>query len=208
VLTLAVLGGVTRWARRDRSSDAVVLRTLLGLLCGLSIVIVVSALYRLLTYQRVYSFTGERIFVMAFELLLGTIFVMIMLAGIRWKGAWIPRLTIGLTVLMLLSLAVVNPEFLAAERNMDRYHQTGKIDAWYLRALSADATPALVRLPDAVRRCTLSWIVNDLADDDPWYGWNLGRQQARDALAQLPAGAIGGPTDCRAADQFDLPKTR
>ncbi len=110
VLTLAVLAGVTRWARGDRPRERIVLRVLLGLLCALSIVIVVSAIYRMNTYQQVYSFTGERIFVMAFEILLGTIFLLIMAAGIRWRGAWIPRLTAGLAVVMLLTLAVLNPE--------------------------------------------------------------------------------------------------
>ena len=42
---------------------------------------------------------------------------------------------------MLLGLAVLDPEGYAASRNAIRYEQTGKIDAWYLRALSADATP-------------------------------------------------------------------
>jgi uncharacterized protein DUF4153 len=207
LLTLAVLGGVTRWARRESNTERVVLRVLLGLLCALSVVIVISALYRMNTYQQVYSFTGERVFVMAFEILLGTIFLMIMAAGIRWRGAWIPRLTAGLAVVMLLSLAVLNPEDYVARLNIERYQQIGKIDAWYLRALSADATPALTQLPDAVRRCTLSWIASDLAKPDPWYAWNLGRARARAALDKLGPNAIGGPRDCQAADQFDFRKT-
>jgi hypothetical protein len=208
VLTLAVLAGVTRWARRERSSDRMVLRVLLGLLCALSVVIVVSALFRMYTYQKAYSFTGERIFVMGFEMLLGTVFVMIAAAGIRWRGAWIPRLTVALAAALLLTLAVLNPEDYAARRNIARYEETGKIDAWYLRALSADATPALATLPDAVRRCTLSWVAADLEDPDPWYAWNLGRSRARATLDRIGPEAIGGWRDCRAADQFDLPKTR
>ncbi|MEH1011806.1 DUF4153 domain-containing protein [Micromonospora sp. CPCC 206060] len=208
LLTLAVLGGVTRWARRDRPVERVLLRVLLGLLSALSVVIVVSALSRMYTYQKVYSFTGERIFVMAFELLLGAVFLMVMAAGIRWRGTWIPRTTIGLAVVMLLSLAVLNPEDYAAQRNITRYEQTGEIDAWYLRALSADATPALAKLPGPVRRCTLSWIARDLDEEDPWYAWNLGRMRARRTLDRLGPAAVGGPKDCRAADQYDLPKTR
>ncbi|MFC6021701.1 DUF4153 domain-containing protein [Plantactinospora solaniradicis] len=208
LLTLAVLAGVTRWARRDRPAERLLLRILLGLLSTLSVVIVVSALSRMYTYQQVYSFTGERIFVMALELALGVVFLMIMAAGIRWQGAWIPRLTVGLAVVMLLGLAVLNPEDYAAQRNIARYEETGKIDAWYLRALSADATPALSHLPDPVRRCTLSWIADDLAEPDPWYAWNLGRVRAREALDRIGPNAIGGQRDCRAADQFDLPKRR
>ncbi len=208
VLTLAVLGGVTRWARRDRRLDRVLLRVLLGLLSALTVVIVVSALSRMYTYQKVYSFTGERIFVMAFELLLGAVFLMILVAGVRWRGGWIPRLTTALAVVMLLGLAALNPEDYAARRNVARYEETGRIDAWYLRALSADATSALAGLPDPVRRCTLSWIADDLAEPDPWYAWNLGRERARAVLDRLGPEAIGNQRDCRRADQFDLPKTR
>ncbi|MGC5032314.1 DUF4153 domain-containing protein [Micromonospora sp. DT229] len=208
VLTLAVLGGVTRFARRDRHLDRVLLRVLLGLLSALTVVIVVSALSRMYTYQKVYSFTGERIFVMAFELLLGAVFLMILVAGVRWRGDWIPRLATALAVVLLLGLAVLNPEDYAARRNVDRYQETGRIDAWYLRALSADATPALAALPDPVRRCTLSWIADDLAEPDPWYAWNRGRDRARAVLDRLGPEAIGNQRDCRRADQFDLPKTR
>ncbi|SCG67499.1 DUF4153 domain-containing protein [Micromonospora coxensis] len=208
LLTLAVLGGVTRWARRDTPAERTLLRVLLGLISVLSVVIVISALSRMYAYQKVYSFTGERIFVMAFELLLGAVFLMVLAAGVRWRGRWIPGVTVALAVAMLLSLAVLNPEDYAARRNVARYEQTGKIDAWYLRALSADATPALATLPDRVRRCTLSWIDDDLDQPDPWYAWNLGRARARAELDRLGPGAAGGQKDCKAADQFDLPKTR
>ncbi|MEU0155071.1 DUF4153 domain-containing protein [Micromonospora fulviviridis] len=208
LLTLAVLGGVSRWASRQRPVERHLLRVLLGLLSALSVVIVVSALSRMWTYQKVYSFTGERIFVMAFELLLGAVFLMILAAGVRWQGRWIPGTTVALAVAMLLGLAVLNPEDYAAKRNILRYEHTGKIDAWYLRALSADATPALTELPDPVRRCTLSWIADDLEESDPWYAWNLGRYRARQALDRVGPDAIGGPKDCRRADQFDLPKSR
>ncbi|MFU8852158.1 DUF4153 domain-containing protein [Micromonospora sp. SL1-18] len=208
LLTLAVLTGVSRLASREQPTERLVLRIMLGLLSALSVVIVVSALSRMWTYQKVYSFTGERIFVMAFELLLGAVFLMILAAGVRWQGRWIPGTTVALAVAMLLGLAVLNPEDYAARRNILRYEQTGKIDAWYLRALSADATPALAKLPDPVRRCTLSWIADNLDESDPWYAWNLGRYRARQELDRLGPNAIGGPKDCRKADQFDLPKTR
>ncbi|WP_433529393.1 DUF4153 domain-containing protein [Micromonospora sp. CA-263727] len=208
VLALAVLGGVTRWARRDRPLDRVLLRALLGLLSALTVIIVVSALSRMYTYQQVYSFTGERIFVMAFELLLGAVFLMILVAGVRWRGGWIPRLATALAVVMLLGLAALNPEDYAAKRNVARYEETGRIDAWYLRALSADATPALADLPDPIRRCTLSWIADDLAEPDPWYAWNLGRERARAVLDRLGPKAIGNQRDCRRVDELDLPRTR
>ncbi len=190
LLTLAVVGAVARWAERITRTDRISLRVLLGALSVLTLVVVASALRRMYIYQQAYSFTGERIFVMAFELLLGCVFLAILVAGIRLSGAWLPRAMAAGVVVMLLSLAVFNPELYAARRNIQRFEQTqaagdGKIDLWYLRALSADATPALVELPLEMRRCALMWITPELKPSDPWYGWNLGREQARSAIAKL-----------------------
>jgi Domain of unknown function (DUF4173) len=205
ILTLLVVAGTARWARRDSGGSRIMVRALLGALSGLSLVIVASAVYRMYTYQRVYSFTGERVFVMAFELLLGAVFAMILAAGIRLNGSWVPRGMVAATVAMLLTLAVLNPELYAAQRNIERYNETGKIDLWYLRALSADATPALVTLPDDLRRCALMWISDSLSGSDPWYGWNLGRERARELLRELGPAAIG---DCSKARQYDYTNTR
>jgi hypothetical protein len=207
LLTLLIISVMARWAARETARQRNLLRVFLGLLCALSVVIVASAVFRMYTYQQAYSFTGERIFVMAFELLLGTIFVLVMLAGIQLRGAWIPRLVVGLAVAMLLSLAAMNPEGYAAQRNMARFHETGKIDPWYLRALSADATPELVQLPYDLRLCTLQWISAKLAGDDPWYAWNLGRERARQELAKLGAAATAQtPNACAIGNRYDFPK--
>nr|BFE74115.1 hypothetical protein GCM10020092_074160 [Actinoplanes digitatis] len=86
LLSLALLAALARWARRDEPLERMLLRVLLGLLCGLSVVIVVSALSRMWAYQRVYSFTGERIFVMSSELLLGVVFILIAAARRQVAG--------------------------------------------------------------------------------------------------------------------------
>jgi hypothetical protein len=207
ILTLLIISGVARWAARETPADRLVLRILLGLLSALSIVVVASALFRMNTYQQAYSFTGERIFVMGFELVLGSIFVLILLSGIQLRGEWIPRAVVGLGVALLLGLAVLNPEAYAAQRNIDRFQTTRQIDPWYLRALSADATPVLATLPDDLRRCTLEWISPELLEQsDPWYAWNLGRQQAREILNEL--GPIPAGTCVLVGPRYDFPKTR
>lgn len=208
VLTLGVVAAVSRWADQTRVVDRVMLRALLGALCALSIVIVLSALSRMHTYQQAYGFTGARIFVMAVELLFGAIFLLVLVAGLLRRGEWVPRAAVGLTVVMLVSLAVLNPDGYAARRNIARFEETSKIDIWYVRGLSADATPALVTLPDPLRRCALSWIATELAEPDPWYAWNLGRARARAVLAELGPDAVGDIDDCEAAERFDSRRPR
>jgi hypothetical protein len=71
-------------------------------------------------------------------------------------------------------LAALNPERLIADRNIDRFEQTGQLDADYLSRLSADIDPALHRLPDSVRAC----VTAGHAEPDPWYLFNLSRSRA------------------------------
>ncbi|AGZ46744.1 DUF4153 domain-containing protein [Actinoplanes friuliensis] len=186
-LTLVVLAGAARWAPRGTSTDRLLIRGILGLLAALTLVIVASAIHRMDLYADTYGLTRLRVLVAVCELWLGLTFVLILIAGIRLKAAWLPRAVVALGVLSLLSLAVANPDHLIADRNITRFEQTGRIDRSYLSDLSPDAVPALTRLKGDDRTCTLIPIARDLADNtDDWRAWNLGRHQAREALKANP----------------------
>lgn len=185
-LTLPVLGAAARWAPRDSRLDRVLIRVLLGALALLTLVIVASALYRMHVYQEAYGFTRLRLLVSVFELWLGLLFVLVLVAGIRLRATWLPRLAVGTAVLALLGLVALNPDRFIADRNIDRYQTTGRIDIAYLSGLSADAVPALNRLPNHLRNCALANLAEDLANPDGWRGWNLARSRARDLLAADP----------------------
>jgi hypothetical protein len=77
-------------------------------------------------------------------------------------------------VVTLLGVAAVNPERLIAERNIDRYEQTGTLDTDYLLSLSPDVEQALERLPEPIRQCAR---YRD-EDRDAWYEFNLSRSRA------------------------------
>ena len=188
-LTLLVLAGAARWAPRDTRGDRTLIRVLLGSLAVLTLVIVASALHRMNLYSDTYGLTRLRVLVAACELWLGVVFVLILIAGIRLRGAWLPRIAFAAGVLVLLGLAAANPDGLIAHRNIVRYQQLHKIDLNYLAGLSADAAPELDRLAPDQRDCVLREIANDLKDNpDDWRGWNQGRQLARDLLAANPLG--------------------
>ena len=102
--------------------------------------------------------------------------VLVLVAGVRLDGRWLPRAALLTGAAMVLGLALANPEGYVAGRNVERFTETGRLDAGYLGTLSDDAVPALRELPVAVRRCLLA-----PADrDDDWLEWNLGRQRAGD----------------------------
>ncbi|MDI1464238.1 DUF4173 domain-containing protein [Catellatospora sp. KI3] len=181
LLTLVVIGLVSRWAPKETSSDRTLLRSLLGLLVVLSMVIVGSAVWRMWLYQNTYGWTRERLFFGSVELYLGGVFVLVALAGWKLRATWFPRAAVAGFAALLLGLAVANPEHFIAEQNVERVQ---KIDFWYLRALGPDAAPALEKLEEPYRSCALSWMDRELRDNpETWYSWNLSRAQARDLLA-------------------------
>lgn len=192
-LTLLVVAVVVRVARRETRADRAVLRVLLGALCLLAVLVVASALRRMWLYEDAYGFTRLRLLVQAVEFWLGSVFVLVGLAGIRLRVRWLPRAVVATGALTMLALATVNPDAFIAERAVVRYTETGRIDLGYLAGLSSDAVPALDRLPEPQRACTLLFIDADLAWGEPWYAANLGRARARDVLRDRPAGSCSLP---------------
>ena len=186
-LTLIVLAGAVRWAPRESRTDRGLIRVVLGALAVLTLVIVASALHRMDLYADTYGLTRLRVLVALCELWLGTVFVLVLIAGIRLRGEWLPRVAVALGVAALLGLAVANPDALIAERNVARFAETQKIDMMHLATLSADAVPALSKLPKPERACVLATIGRGLRwQPDDWRGWNAGRAQARRMLVDLP----------------------
>ncbi|HET8640886.1 MAG TPA: DUF4173 domain-containing protein, partial [Pseudonocardiaceae bacterium] len=191
LLTLAVLAAAARWAPRDTPADRAWVRGLLGGVALLTLVIVASALYRMHVYEQAYGFTRLRVVASAVELALGAVFAMVLAAVVWLRGGWLPQAVVATGVATLLGLAALNPDQFIADRNIDRYQRTGRIDTGYLSRLSADAVPALDRLAGRQRTCALHGIQVDLRDDrDGWRDWNLGRTQARAVLAARPPGPV------------------
>jgi two-component system sensor histidine kinase BaeS len=184
LLTLLVIAVAARWAPHSEPSDRRLLRILLGLLCGFTLVVVGSALYRMHVYEQAYGFTRMRVLVTAFEAWLGLLVVLVMAAGVRLRGGWLPRAAVTTGPAVLLALALLDPDAYIAERNVERFEQTGRIDWRYLNELSADAVPALSRLPEPYRSCV---IPGREAEPTGWLEWNLGHARAHRLLAARPA---------------------
>jgi two-component system sensor histidine kinase BaeS len=192
-LTLLVIWAASRKAPRDTSADRGWLRASLGLLCLQTLVVVASALHRMHVYQEAYGFTGLRLLVDVFEGWLGLLVLAVAAAGVTLRAAWLPRFALISGVVGLLGLAALNPDAWVAERNLDRYAETGRVDWEYLHALSDDAVPVLVELPDDLERCAL---VGREAAPDSWLEWNLGRSRAAAALDDRPPAATTLPAGC------------
>ncbi|MFF7180960.1 DUF4153 domain-containing protein [Streptomyces sp. NPDC008121] len=184
LLTLAVIGLALRWAPRSNARDRTLVRAVLGTLCALTLVVVASALRRMDLYVDAYGLTRLRISVAAMEIWLGVVILLIMAAGI-FGARLLPRALAASAATAVLVFGLASPDALVAERNVERYAELGDIDLNYLQGLSADAVPALDRLPEPQRSCALHAIDARLRlADGGWYATSWSQTRARDILAE------------------------
>ncbi|TQL49911.1 DUF4153 domain-containing protein [Ornithinicoccus hortensis] len=177
-LTLVTIALVVRKAPRSDPGDRRLLRWILGALCLLTLLVVVSALSRMAVYQQAYGFTVLRVLVDAFEVWLGILVLLVMVAGVRMSGWWLPRAALASGAALLLVIGLANPEARVAQANIDRFHEVGKLDVAYLASLGADATPVIeAGLPADLAECVVAGQYASSLEDD-WLGWNLGRARA------------------------------
>lgn len=186
VLTLIVIALALRWAPRGGPGDRTLVRSVLGTLCVLTLVVVASALRRMDLYVDAFGLTRLRISVAAVELWLGVVLVLILAAGV-FGARLLPRAIAVSAAAGVLAFGLISPDGLIAQQNVERYGSHRTIDIDYLKGLSADAVPALDELPEPLRSCALENFQRDLADlDAPWYSSSWGEVRARDILEEHP----------------------
>jgi hypothetical protein len=186
-LTLLVIAAALRLAQVRRPADRTLLRALLGTLCVLTLVTVASALHRLNLYEDAYGLTRLRLAAETAAWALGGMFVVLVVAGaIHLRRTQLVRVVITAAAIGLIAFSLSNPDGRVAERNVDRWRQTGDLDVSYLRGLSADAVPALADLPEPLRSRALAPFGDRLAEDDPWLSISYSRYRARKLLDRRP----------------------
>jgi hypothetical protein len=194
VVTLLVLG-LLSWSGSIAAAGPARHRRLMavagGGLLALTLLLTGSALRRLWLYQDAYGWTVTRIDAGAFELWVALVLLGVAAGWAVRRTDLLPRFVIGSAGFGLLVVALVGPDALAAEGNVHRFESSGRIDVGYLSSLSADAVPALNRLPEPQRSCAL---VGHHVTDDRWFGWNLSRSRANRLLQARPPGACPTPS--------------
>ncbi|MEV8307423.1 DUF4173 domain-containing protein [Streptomyces flavidovirens] len=195
LLVLLVIALALRFAPRGGDRDRALVRSVLGTLCVLTLVVVASALRRMDLYVDAYGLTRLRISVAAVELWLGLVIVLIMAAGVL-GSRWLPRAVAASAAAAALAFGLISPDGLVAQQNVARHGSTGKLDVHYFQDLSADAVPALDTLPEPQRSCALVGIAGRLEDrNEPWYATSLGVARAREILEDRPLKV--DETECR-----------
>jgi hypothetical protein len=208
VLSGGLLLALADLTRRDHRGERRLFSGLGTVLVALLLVVLASAFYRMHLYESAYGYTRLRLLVYVFMTWLGI--------GVVWLAAalWTrPRwFSVGAAVCVVgftLTLTGLNPDARIAQRNLQRFAETGDLDVAYLAQLSFDATPvlaaALAGLPAQTRNRLAELLASQrrvLANDPrhaPGPAFNLGRRRAWLALKDLalPDSAAGAGTSSR-----------
>jgi hypothetical protein len=187
-LTLVVIATLVLVARRGTALERGLVRLLGGLLCALTLVIVASACDRLALYAATYGLTIPRLLAFAFEVWLGLVIVLLLVAGVRLRAPWMPRATLAVGVVVLFTLVAINPDAVMARTLLARLDGPYPVDYRYLSGLSTDAAPEIGKVAD--HACRLEYgpdrgavvlgglLVVPSPEDEPWYAANLSRYRA------------------------------
>ena len=197
LLTLSVVAATVRWAPQETQQQRVVLRALLGVLCALCLVIVGSALYRLHLYEEAFGFTRLRLFMNAFETWLGVLVVLVLVAGVRLRAAWLAR--------AVVATAAARPADPRRPRTPTRSWPSATSSGTRAPARSTWSTSSSCR-PTPCRSwtgcpsrcgpaCWPAWRPAERRRLGRLGGWNLGRSRAADLLAAHP---VVQPVSCQA----------
>ncbi|MFA9432068.1 DUF4153 domain-containing protein [Egicoccus sp. AB-alg2] len=192
LLTLLVVAATSRYAAVATPEQQRLQRGLLAGLCGLTLVVLASALHRLLLYQDAFGLTRARFGAQAIIWWLAGMFALVLLAGWRRRTTWLPRAVALATAIAVVGVGFVQPDAHIARWNVERFAAEGAIDVFYLSGLSADAVPALASLPDEVRACVLEAAAERLleaGETDGW-SWNASRARAADVLVGVRAHGV------------------
>jgi hypothetical protein len=190
LVTVLSLGIVAVIAYRVDRSDGLLIRVLGGALGVLTLVVVASAAFRMATYVQAYGFTRVRLLGLLVELVLGVVVVLVLLAGVRLRGGWLPGAVATVVACAVLGLVAVDPDAVVARTVIGRYHHDGHLDGGVLISLSDDAIPAIETLPEPWRSCVLLERDEKPSTVDSWYATNLSRDTGRAVLRARPAKAV------------------
>jgi hypothetical protein len=186
-LTLGVAALAVRHAAREGLRQERLLQALLGLLFALTLVVLASALRRLGLYEDAFGFTRTRLLAHGAILWLGALLLLVSGCALLGRPERLPGAAVLMTAAALALFTALNPEGIIAARNVDRFAAIGRLDTAYLSHLSADAVPALTRLPAGVRGCVLGARGPVAGAGDGWAAANFARAGARKLLRQTPA---------------------
>lgn len=150
-INLVVIIAIVLFTKRKGEKTSVLLKILTTVFCLFTLVLISTAVAKLVLYINTYGLTQKRVYAMWFMALIAAVFIVVAIGkfATKMKTIW-TSLLVCLIFFAALSLANVNG--IIADYNVDRYLD-GKLDTVDIGALDQlddSAIPALVRLAEAL----------------------------------------------------------
>jgi hypothetical protein len=163
---------------------------------ALTLVILASAMLRMMLYEDAYGYTHLRLYSHAFMVWLAALCLLFLAALVLERRRWLTFAAVLSVIVGLAAFDLLDPDRFIAEQNLRRYEAGWPLDARHLTVLSADAAPVVLRALDvatarddaAVRDALGSGLRRTLLGLDeamaaPWTAANLARASAHAALS-------------------------
>jgi len=188
IINFTILLSSIRFGKRENKTINIISNISLTILVAFTFNMLFSANYKMSLYEQTFGFTYLRIFVHIFMFMLFLLFI-VALIGIWNRKTPLNKVLILTVLSMYILLNYINVDKIIAEKNIDIYYKTQKIDVQYLKNLSYDAIPEISKLKDDSNASIAKEInsyLNDLNKElsvgYSWYEFNYSRYRARKIL--------------------------
>ena len=195
LFSLLLLILLSLFSQRENRQRRIIFSMLGAGLVVLVLVILASALQRMLLYEDAYGFSRLRTYTHVFMIWLGVLLVAVMVLEILQRHRIFALAAMLASLGFVVTLSVINVDGLIAHRNIERAVNGQELDMVYLESLSDDAVPTVA---DAFRMQNIPAPLHDdlgkvLAHydshrrgmDDSWQSYNLSSSRANRVLEEL-----------------------
>lgn len=188
LINFTILLSSMKFIKRDNKKINSIANVFLTLLVAFTFNMLFSAHYKMSLYEQTYGFTYLRIFVHLFMLMLFMLFVGALI-GIWNRKMPLNKVLIVISLSMYVLVNYINVDKIIAEKNIDIYYKSQKIDVQYFKNLSYDAIPEIVKLKDDPNKDVakqvnsyLDDVKNELWSEHSWYEFNYSKYKAKKIL--------------------------
>jgi hypothetical protein len=146
VLSLLIIFGLASWSERKKRNEKRWFLGLSSLLVAEVLVILISAMKRLMLYEKAYGFTRLRTYTHVFTIWMGVLLLAFLIfLFINQLRRFAPAFALGVMG-FALTLNLLNVDAFIVRQNITHLEKTSDLDIAYLAGLTEDAVPPLVAL--------------------------------------------------------------
>ncbi|MHB8126826.1 MAG: DUF4153 domain-containing protein [Desulfitobacteriaceae bacterium] len=191
LINLLILLGNMNFVKASGSRIDKVVKVLNTALVVSTLIMLLSAHFRMFLYEEAYGFTYLRVLTHAFMGYLFVLFV-VTLCKIWYQTLHLLKSYIAISIVAYTLVNYINIDSVIVKNNIERYNKGNPIDILYLTKLSYDAVPKLVDLMNSTSDQGLAKQLENgltykkqvLERVTPWQSFNISKYRARKVLSQ------------------------